>query len=215
LNFAARGLRPLVIGVLICAWLLCAFHAEALAQVIDRVVAVVGGQAITASDVRAARRLGLVTPADLTEPELVDRLVMREMMRTEVDRFAVAPPDAAEVDAAVAAARARLGADAPAALDALGMSHVRLRAWIEDDRRIVRYLDQRFDAAAQPADEEILTFFRSREREFARDGRPQPFESVQAEVRARLMAERRQQLIDEWVAGLRRRTTVTLVSAGS
>jgi hypothetical protein len=200
---------------LVVAFLALVAPGAAWAQVIDRVVAVVGGQAITASDVRAARRLGLVAPAGLAEPELVDRLVVREMMRTEVDRFAVAPPDAAEVDAAVVAARARLGADAPAALDALGMSDARLRAWIEDDRRIVRYLDQRFDAAAQPSDEEVLTFFRSREREFSRDGRAQPFDTVQAEVRARLMTERRQQLIDEWIAGLRRRTTVTLVPAGS
>lgn len=200
---------------MVAACLALAVAAPAAAQVIDRVVAVVGGQAITASDVRAARRLQLVLPADLSEAELVDRLVVREMMRTEVDRFEVAPPNAAEVDAAVAAAHARLGPDTPAALDALGMTDARLRAWIEDDRRIVRYLDQRFDAAAQPSEEEVLTFFRSREREFLRDGRPQPFEAVQAQVRARLIGERRQQLIDEWVAGLRRRTDVTLVSAGS
>jgi hypothetical protein len=183
--------------------------------VIDRVVAVVGGQAITSSDVRAARRLQLVTPADLSEAELVDRLVVREMMRTEVDRFSVAPPDAAALDAAVGAARARLGPNAPAALDAIGMTEARLRAWLEDDRRITRYLDQRFDVAAQPSEEEALTWFRSREREFTRDGQPQPFEAVRAEVHTRLVAQRRQQLIDEWVAGLRRRTTVTLVPAGS
>jgi hypothetical protein len=193
----------------------CLVATAASAQVIDRVVAIVGGQAITASDVRAARKLQLVTPADLSEAALVDHLVVREMMRTEVDRFSVAAPDAAALDAAVAAARARLGPDAPAALDAIGMSEARLRAWLEDDRRITRYLDQRFDAAAQPSEEEVLTYFRSREREFTRDGQPQPFEAVRAEAHARLVAQRRQQLIDEWVAGLRRRTTVTLVPAGS
>jgi hypothetical protein len=200
---------------IIAVLLTLALAAPAAAQVIDRVVAVVGGQAITASDVRAVRRLQLVTPADAGDAEVIDRLVVREMMRTEVDRFSVAPPAAADIDAATAKVRARLGANAPAALDALGMSDARLRAWIEDDDRIRRYVDQRFDAAAQPSDEEVLTFFRSREREFAKNGQAQPFEAVRQEVHARLMGERRQRLVDEWVAGLRRRTTVTLPPAGS
>jgi hypothetical protein len=209
-----RGSGGATFAYIACLMLTTA-AGSAAAQVIDRVVAVVGGQAITASDLRAARRLQLVTPADLPEALLLDRLVVREMMRTEVDRFSVAPPDAAEVEPAMEAAHARLGPNAPAALDALGLSEARLRAWIEDDQRIARYLDQRFDVAAQPSDEEMVTFFRSREREFEKDGQPQPFEAVRAAVHTRLMAERRQQLIDEWVAGLRRRTTVTLVPAGS
>ena len=183
-------------------------------QVLDRVVAIVGGQAITLSDVRAARQLQLVATGG-GDAEVIDRLVVREMMRTEVERFSVSPPSAAEIDAALAAVRARLGANAPAALDAVGLSESRLRAWIEDDGRITRYLDQRFDVAAQPTDDEVLTWYRSREREFTKNGQPQPFEAVRSEVHVRLMAERRQQLVDEWVAGLRRRTTVTLVPAGS
>jgi hypothetical protein len=189
---------------------------SAQAAVVDRIVAVVAGQAITWSDVRAARALGLV-PASATASDatIVDALVVRELMRSEVDRFSVAAPESAEVDARVAAARARLsGADAAAALDALGLSEPRLRAWIEDDRRIERYLDQRFDVAATPTDEEVVTYFQSREREFTKDGRPQPFAAVSTEVRTRLMAERRRQLIDEWVAGLRRRAVVMLAPAG-
>jgi hypothetical protein len=196
-----------------CLFLLLAL-AAGTTQVLDRVVAIVGGQAITLSDVRAARQLQLVD-ARGGDAEVIDRLVAREMMRAEVERFSVPLPPTAEIDAALARVRARLGSGGTPALEALGLSEARLRAWIEDDARIARYLDQRFDVAAQPTDDEVLTWFRSREREFTKDGQPQPFEAVRSEVHARLMAERRQQLIDEWVAGLRRRTTLTLVPAGS
>jgi hypothetical protein len=190
--------------------------ASARADVVDRIVAIVGGQAITWSDVRAARALQLVpVDAPASFEAIVDRLVVRELMRSEVDRFSVAPGDSADVDARVRAARERLGplGQTPDPLDALGMTEPRLRAWIEDDGRIERYLQQRFDAAAQPTDEEVLTYFQSREREFLKDGQPQPFAVVRTDVRVRLVAERRRQLIDEWIASLRRRTTVVLLPA--
>jgi hypothetical protein len=208
-----------IVAVMVCA------SGAVRGQVIDRIVAVVGGQAITWSDVRAARALQLVSlpgprfAAATSDVDIVEGLIARELMRAEVDRFSIAPPDAAEVEQRLAAARARLtvtpggGTDAAAALDALGLSDARLRAWIEDDRRIERYLSQRFDVAAQPTDEEVVTFFQSREREFVRDGQPQPFAAAQADARTRLVGERRRQLIDEWVAGLRRRTAVTLIPA--
>lgn len=200
---------------LVAALLMLVAPEAAWAQVLDRVVAVVGGQAITASDVRAARALQLVEAGGGSDAEIVDRLVVREMMRAEVDRFSVAPPEAADLEARLRAVLARLGASPAATLDMLGLTEARLRAWIEDDRRIERYLEQRFDVAAQPSDEEALVFFQSREREFLKDGRPQPFAAVRGDVQARLAAERRRQLIDEWVAGLRRRTSVTLVTAGA
>jgi hypothetical protein len=195
---------------------LLAVAAFAHADVVDRVVAVVGGQAITLSDVRAARALGLVQGAPAATIEtLVDRLVVRELMRAEVDRFSIAPGDAWDIDARAQAARQRARNDdgGPGSLDALGMTEPRLRAWIEDDERIERYLQQRFDVAAQPTEEEVLIFFQSREREFVKDGQPQPFALVRDEARARLVFQRRQQMIDEWVAGLRRRTVVVLLPA--
>jgi hypothetical protein len=37
---------------------------------------------------------------------------------------------------------------------------------------------------------------------------------VREDVRAKLAVERRQTLLDEWIAGLRRRATIVLVPAG-
>lgn len=185
------------------------------ADVVDRIVAVVGGQAITASDVRAARVLGLVDVDARSDEAIIDRLIVRELTRVEVDRFAVAPGDPIDVEARFKQALTGVpaGPSATGSLDALGMTEARLRAWIDDDSRIERYLQQRFDVAAQPTDDEVLTYFQSREREFLQNGRPMPFASVQPQVRARLAGERRRQLIDEWVAGLRRRAAITVLPA--
>jgi hypothetical protein len=191
--------------------------------VLDRVVAVVGGQPIMASDLRAARALGLLSEA-VAGPEtasaegvgddggLLDRMVVRELMRAEVDRFSVTLADIDRLEERLAEVRARMGGpSADAALDRVGMSRGRLRAWLEDDLRIERYLQQRFDVAAQPSDEEVRLYFESHEREFLRDGLPQPFPAVRDDVRARLAAERRRALVDEWIAGLRRRAVIVVV----
>ena len=65
---------------MIAAWLAAALVAGAPAQtvVLDRLVAVVSGQPIMASDLRAARALDLVPQAStLDDAALVDRLVVR------------------------------------------------------------------------------------------------------------------------------------------
>ena len=137
-------------------------------------------------------------------------------MRAEVERFSTTMTDvdrgaATQTDAAARTARA----GGEAGLAVLGLSPGRLLAWLEDDARIERYTRQRFDAAAQPSDDEALTWFQIHERDYLRDGRPRPFAEVRDEVRARLAGERRQSLVDDWVAGLRRRAIVILVPAPS
>jgi hypothetical protein len=180
--------------------------------VVDRLVAVVSGQPIMASDLRAARALGLVTASQaLDDAALLDRLVVRELMRAEVERFSTTMTDVDRGIAVRADAAARTErAGGEAGLAVLGLSPGRLLAWLEDDVRIEHYMRQRFDAASQPSDDEALTWFQIHERDYLRDGRPRPFAEVRDEVRARLAAERRQALVDEWIAGLRRRAVVVL-----
>jgi len=183
--------------------------------VVDRLVAIAAGQPIMASDLRASRALELVPgAAALDDAALIDRLAVRELMRAEVERFSTTMTDvdggvAARVDAAARTARA----GGEAGLAALGLSPGRLVAWLEDDLRIEHYVQQRFDAASQPSDDEALTWFQIHERDYLRDGRPRAFAEVRDEVRARLAAERRQSLIDDWIAGLRRRAVVVLAPA--
>jgi hypothetical protein len=185
-------------------------------QLVDRLVAVVGEQAITLSDVRAARMLHLVEmESSATDEALVAQLVERELMRAEVERFGMPQPPAETLDARMRILRGRFASpDAwKGALETCGLSESRLRAWVADDWRIEQYLQQRFDAAAQPTDEEVVQFYQSREREFSSDGRPRPFEDVRDEVRRRLTDVRRKTLVDEWLTGLRRRTEIMRLPA--
>jgi hypothetical protein len=181
----------------------------------DRLVAVVSGQPMLASDLRAARALDLVPgAAALDDAALIDRLIVRELMRAEVERFSTTLTDVDRGITGRAAAEDRTArAGGEEGLAALGLTPGRLLAWLEDDARIERYMRQRFDASAQPSDDEALTWFQIHERDYLRDGRPRPFAEVRDEIRARLAAERRQSLVDEWVAGLRRRAVVVLVPA--
>jgi len=142
------------------------------AEIIDRVLAVAAGEVIMLSDVTAARDLGLVKvegPGDAVGPILA-KLIDRELVLAEVDRYAPPEPTAEAVDREVGRIRARFpSADAlAAALARSGVDEKHLLEMVRQDLRIRAYLDQRF-ASAQ---------------------------------------ERRQTLMDEWVAGLRRRGEV-------
>jgi hypothetical protein len=129
------------------SFLLCASEAGAQ-EIIERTLAIVGGQVITLSDARAALALGLVNSpsgvadASAVTPQLIDRMLMLR----EVQRYAPPEPADAEIDAQVSAIKSRL-ADPQVfvrALDAGGFSDRWLRAWIRDDLRIAAYLNQRF-----------------------------------------------------------------------
>jgi hypothetical protein len=136
-------------------WLAAIVLATAFAQseLIERTLAIVGGQAITLIDVRAALALGLVESSGPGDPipAATRRLVDRVLILREVQRYAPAEPLDATIDARVAATASRFPTDAAfkAALEAGGFSEARLRSWLRDDLRIAAYLDQRFAAAGE------------------------------------------------------------------
>jgi peptidyl-prolyl cis-trans isomerase SurA len=168
----------LVSGVL--ALLLSMPRAAAAADdVIDRVLAVVGGDVITQSDVEAVRQLhlppaiGEAGPASAEEPtkDILARLVDRSLMLSEVDRYAPPEPSAEAVDREVQTVRARFATPEAfaAALARVGLDDKFLREILRQDLRIRAYVEERF---AVPE-------------------------------------EQRRVLVEDWVAGLRRRATIT------
>jgi ABC-type amino acid transport substrate-binding protein len=145
------------------------------AETIDRVLAVVAGQLIMLSDVAAVRDLGIIMPAAGADPvgSVLGKMIDRELMLAEVDRYAPPEPEASEIDREVAAVRARFPSE-KAYSDVLarsGFDPAHVREIVRQNLRLRAYFDQRF---------------------IAPDGDEQ----------------RRQTLIDEWVASLRRRTPV-------
>jgi hypothetical protein len=146
--------------------------APARAEVIDRVLAVVAGQVITLTDVSAAIDLRLQTSDGAADPirAVLSKLIDRELVLAEVERYAPTEPTSEAVDREVDRVRARFeSADAMnAALAKSGIDEQHLRETLRQDLRIRAYLDQRFA----------------------------------------VISDRRQALIDDWMAGLRRRGDV-------
>jgi hypothetical protein len=182
---------------------------RAAAEIIDRLLAVVNGTPITQSDASGAFRLGLVAVPAVPDraPPALERLIERRLMLVEVDRYAPPNPADADVDRALESVRARVG---PAALDVIlaqtGSGPDQLRRFLRDDLRIQAYLQQRF-GAIQPTESDVAQYYRDHAAEFG--GRS--LQQVHDAVAAALAKERRDAVIRDWVAGLRRRANITVL----
>ena len=161
-------MKPLVLAIA-----LVSAAAGVCADTIDRVLAVVAGQLITLSDLNAMRDLGIITAApNSTDPtgDVLAKLIDRELMLAEVERYAPPEPDSADIDREVAVVRARFPSqkafDDVLARTGFDVGHV--HEIVRQNLRLKAYLDQRFAVATDE--------------------------------------QRRQTMIDDWVAGLRRRT---------
>jgi hypothetical protein len=194
-------------------WLLL-FAGAPGAEVLDRVLAVVSGDLILLSDVRAARTFGFVT-VEGADPDgqALARLIDRALILAEVERFAPPEPEAAAVDMGVAAVRQRFASqDAfAAALAQAGIEERHLREYVRQDLRMNAYLDQRFTSVA-PAEEEIGRFYREHPELFTRNGTLVPFETARADVVRALSAQSRGALVQDWLNGLRRRADLRISS---
>ncbi len=185
-------------------------------DLIDRVLAVVEGQVIMLSDVRAFLDLRLIEPPDATDPTqaVLTVLIERQLMLEEVARYMVAEPPPVEVDARLAELVARVGG--PEAFEALlaivGFAVDDLRHVLRDDLRIERYLAGRFPSARPPTEDEVAAYFREHAVEFRSGGVPQSFDAARDAARRRLSEVLRQELIDDWIARLTARGDVVRVT---
>jgi hypothetical protein len=187
---------------------------RAAPEVIDRLVAVVGGQAITLSDVRGAAGLGLleVPQGPATEAVLVRAAVQRALVQAEVERYGGAVPAEDAVTRRIAEITARLGAVETAAVMArAGLDDARLRALVRDGLAAEQYLAERFGAVGQATDDEVQRYYVEHPERFTQGTGVRPFGEVEAAARAALAAERRSQVVAAWLARLRERTPVTLL----
>jgi len=203
--------RTAVAAAAVGLWLV---SAPAAAQLVDRVAAVVGSGVITLSDARAVLAFGFVQPAG-GEPiaEAVGYLVNRELILDEVNRYAAPAPDPGLLERRLSEVRGRFpdAASLQRTLDATAMTELRLRDFVSDTLRIEAYLDQRFNAQAQPSPDEVERYFQDHQAEFSSGGEVPPFETIRPRVQERVLAERRTALIADWLDRLRRRSTVAIL----
>ena len=186
------------------------------AEIIDRILAVVGGDPILQSDALASLRFGLVeVPAGAADPlrSAVDLLIDRRLQLTEVNRYLPPEPSPAQMEARLAEIRGRFPSQPAfdAALAEGGLTLEQLTARVRDTLRIDSYRNQRFNVALQPTDEELVKYYRAHEADFTVQGQLRPFNDVREDVRERVLSERTDAMIRAWTDGLRRRTEVSVL----
>jgi hypothetical protein len=214
--------RPRAFAILHFALPCFVLSASVVAETIDRVLAVAAGQLIMLSDVTAARDLGLVAlekGGDPVDPigTILSKLIDRELVLAEVDRYAPPEPGADAIDREMRQVRARIAS--PEAFDAAlkrsGIDENHLRQTLREDLRIVAYEDQRF-IVAPPSEDELARYYREHPEMFKQQGQLVPFETARQDVTRAATGERRKALIADWVAGLRRRgDVIELYSPGA
>ena len=185
------------------------------AEVIDRILATVGGALILQTDAVAAVRLGFLQPPAQADglQWTMDRLIERRLMLIEVDRYGPPEPELSRIDARVREIDERIGSGArlEAILRETGMTVDQLRLWVRDDLRIDAYVQQRFGATFQPSEDDVVAYYRAHAAEFTRGGRLLTFAEARDAARAAVLAELRAAAVRDWVSGLRRRTEVNVL----
>lgn len=225
---ARTSLAPTLFHCLLLTSVLAA-GASLRAETIDRILAVVDRSIILQSDVLAAMRLGPPAPvrplsaapsrveANLGGPTAVaavlDTLIERRLMLNEVDRYAPADPPGAEVDKVLASIRGRFTSDAEfkTVLDQVGLTLEVLGRNVLDDLRLESYLQERFGVPLTPSEDDILRYYQTHQAQFSRGAVPRAFGEAHDDVRDALIAERRREQIQAWIAGLRRRADITVL----
>jgi parvulin-like peptidyl-prolyl isomerase len=201
------------IGAALIGCLLSA--APCRAEVMDRVLAVVAGELILLSDIRAAREFGFVTieRGGDQDAQALARLIDRALILAEVDRFAPPEPDSPAVDKGVATLRQRFSsAEAfAAALARVGIEERHLREYVRQDLRMAAYLEQRFTTIPPPEDE-IERYYREHPDRLTRDGVLIPLEDARPAIVQALSAQGREALVGDWLAGLRRRADIRVAT---
>jgi hypothetical protein len=188
--------------VALLAWC-CASGANAQVRM-DALVTTVGERVVMLSDVRLARDLGRVPPG-LDDDAARETLVDRALMVAEVERFQQPDPPSSRIDALVGELRATLGPGGwSSALHRAGVDEDHVRALIADDLRLDAYLRQRFDALAEPGDDDVR---QELERRVGAPGASQAEHDTNLEdrIRADLRRSRYDRLVADWVAELRGR----------
>jgi hypothetical protein len=183
-------------------------------EVIDGLVGSVNGKTITLSEVRLVRALYLCdgVPSTASDGAVVQKIVERRLILSEVDRYA--PPEPSD---AMIAERRRVwqaslpaGFDLAAAIAVEAWSEKDLHNWQRDDVRIAQYEERFFGAAAQPTSAEIAAYATAHAAEFTRAGVVPPLEAIEGEIRTRLAADNREKSFRKWLDGLRQRAEILI-----
>ena len=185
------------------------------AQQLDQVLAVVSGQIVLRSDVRAFLELGLVAKIESPDPiqrdqYYVTRLIERQIALDEVNRYRIPIPASEEVEEEIGLIKGRFGGELALSdfLLSVGLGLSDLRQILQDNIRIERYVSERFGDANQLSESDLVSYFSENRDFFTVSGLTVEFDEVREVVRSRLWSEQRELLVKEWLTDLTRRGEV-------
>jgi hypothetical protein len=208
---AASACLPL--SLLVC-------RLAAGAEVVDRIAATVNDTAIPESEVLRAMVVSALEPrsgetAEAFRTRVLDALIEEHLEYEDAARFGPAPPDAAEIEKAMTSLRGRLkaeGKDPDAEFARAGMTVDEVRASIDRQLVIARYLRERFAPIAYADEEQARAEYEKRyvpERRAA--GAPvEPFEAVAEEMRRRSSERMFDEEVAKWLKDLRQKARVSI-----
>jgi hypothetical protein len=178
--------------------------------VLDKVVARVGDESIFVTDVKAAIGLGIVELGSAPDPEYaaVTRLIDRRLMMREILRGTSPEPDQAAVDDEVQRMKGYAATTLNSVMAASGVDEQLLRRIARDTLRIQLYLDMRFPHV-DVSDDEAQQYYRANPSAFRRNGVLMTFAQAAPVAHELAARDRRSARINQWLAGLAKRTEVT------
>jgi hypothetical protein len=204
----------LAIGVCVIA------AAPDRAEIVDRIAATVNDTAIPESEVRKAMVVSALSPEPGEGPEafrarVIDALIDQHLEYEDAARFGPAPPDAAQIEDALNRLRERLkaeGKDPAAEFAAAGLTPEEVRASLERQLVIARYLRERFAPIAFADEQQAREEYEKRYvPEQTAAGLPvAAFESVAEEMRKRASERAFEEEVARWLRELRQKSRVSI-----
>ncbi|MEO8430547.1 MAG: hypothetical protein ABI592_03480 [Acidobacteriota bacterium] len=190
--------------------------------IVDRIAATVDDVAIPESEVRKAMAISALQPSPGEAPgafrgRVLDALIDQRLQYREALRFGPATPEPAEVDGALERLRERLksqGKDPVAEFAAAGMTPDEVRAALERQIVVQKYLQERFRPVAfadeERAREEYDTVYAPERR--AAGQLPEAFEKVSEEMRRRSQQRVFDEESEKWMKEIRQKARVSILS---
>lgn len=187
---------------------------------VDRIAATVNDVAIAESEVRRAMAISALKPEPTETPEafrarVLDALIDQRLEYEDALRFGPAVPEPAEIDTAVQKLRERIareGKNPDAEFAAAGLTPSEVRATVERQLIVERYLQDRFRPIAFADEERAREEYEKNyvpERKAA--GLPVPeFEKVSEEMRTRSEQRVFAEEVEKWMKELRDKARIAV-----
>lgn len=188
--------------------------------IVDRIVAVIDASPIFLSDLERARALGGVSAqpdenGEDLERRMLDQIIDQRLRLRDASRAGREPLPERVVDEQVAVLENRLGGPHPLAakLAALDLSRDMLERMLEDQVRVLRYIDQRLRPRVFVSDEDVQSYYETRVRvdAEARGEAEPPLIEVRDAIHTLLAEQGLDEEIDRWTADLRQRADILVL----